>query len=93
MECPKCDAEIGRANYCGCGWKNKKPDAKEPELLVECCRQGCPNRAKVKILVDAGWDNLCLDHYDQHWKREPQPIHKRGNWTELQARLAKHFTS
>ena len=22
-ECPKCDAEIGKSSYCGCGWKKK----------------------------------------------------------------------
>ena len=70
MECPKCHAEISDATYCGCGWKKPKAKAvaEEPELLAECAYTACQTRAKVKIKVTTGWANLCIHHYEEHYR-------------------------
>jgi len=68
-ECPKCHSEIADATYCGCGWKRRK-EAKqaEVELLVECAHFSCLQRAKVKIKTTTGWANLCIPHYEEHFR-------------------------
>ena len=69
MESPKCSTEIGNAAYCGCGWKRGKASHHdEPELLIECAHIACQQRAKVNIKTPTGRANLCIFHYDEHYR-------------------------
>lgn len=34
-ECPKCKSEIGKASYCGCGWKKRSWKSGEGEKYVD----------------------------------------------------------
>jgi len=72
MECPECKTEIGRANYCGCGWsgrtKPKNDDDEKPK--VQCSHAGCEALSKVKIVTETGWANLCLMHYGDYYTRK-----------------------
>lgn len=68
MECPKCRAEIGNADYCGCGWKKPKKQEYQEPLRVECAHESCQHRAIVKIQTITGWANLCNFHYQEHYR-------------------------
>lgn len=101
-ECPKCDAEIGNAAYCGCGWKRQKARIEQPSVpSVDCAFDGCGNSAKVKILVKTGWANLCVNHYEDHFRRESQKtcnrlgldtVEKKRKWVQENKRGLKRFT-
>ena len=69
--CPRCGAAIGEAAIaCRCGWKDRETKGRpaEPELTVECAHMECQHRAKVKIRTKTGWANLCMFHYDEHYR-------------------------
>jgi hypothetical protein len=36
MECPQCGSEIGKARYCGCGWKQGKADPQKSAGVGNC---------------------------------------------------------
>lgn len=82
-ECPQCNSEIGRATFCGCGWKKYakyKPGAaaypNDPDR-VKCAHDGCFITAKVKIHTKFGWANLCMEHYEQHYVAQGRATCKR----------------
>lgn len=67
MECPECRVEIGRAKYCGCGWKMQKRMKDEPRPFVQCAHMACNTSATVYLKMPTGWANLCIPHYEQHF--------------------------
>lgn len=74
-ECPKCGSEIGRATYCGCGWRGRKQVVDNSQDLhanafVDCAHQECRLPAMCKIQTKTGWASLCKKHYDQHFADE-----------------------
>lgn len=63
-ECPECKTEIGRAAYCGCGWKrHAKAKAPIQGPRADCGYEGCGREAMCKIHTKTGWLNVCEDHY------------------------------
>lgn len=70
-ECGKCGAEIGKAAYCGCGWKRYAKSAANASELprVKCCHDTCFIDAFCKIQTPTGWANFCHAHYDEYFKR------------------------
>jgi hypothetical protein len=74
-QCPKCDQEIGKSTYCGCGWRGRRQVADNPQDLhanafVDCAHQECRLPAMCKIHTKTGWASLCKKHYDQHFADE-----------------------
>ena len=61
--CPDCGGKIGiKATRCRCGWKmpgsaqqNETP--RRPH--IQCCVEGCPNSANVRVWTKTGWANVC----------------------------------
>lgn len=72
FNCPDCSRTLHvGATYCGCGWKRRKsPFADALEVTVNCAHFNCRNPAKVKIKTKTGHANLCMAHYDQHYRDE-----------------------
>ena len=64
MECQKCGTEIGRSNYCGCGWK-KGAYVSQNNVTRDCCFEGCPNPAILSKILKTGRANLCEFHSDK----------------------------
>ena len=71
--CPDCGQEIGRATYCGCGWGKKRPEKHtgyvEPDR-VKCAYDICFRTAKLKVMTPTGWANFCMEHYENHFKKQ-----------------------
>lgn len=74
MECPKCEAEIGSASYCGCGWGRKKKADRGPEMpRVPCAFYSCArlSAARIKVMGNS-WSNFCAEHYEEHFLRQAE---------------------
>ena len=93
MECPDCTTEIGKANYCGCGWKKKAYDHKD-DPPAYCHIPRCGGRARIKILDDAGhYINVCDPHYYDHFHRAKTTIRpsQRPDAQAAAEAIAKRF--
>jgi hypothetical protein len=72
--CPECKSEIGMATYCGCGWRQgvvgKAAALSYPNdpPRVYCAHESCPHLSVVKIKTNLGWANLCMKHYEEHFR-------------------------
>ena len=88
-ECPECKNEIGRANYCPCGWK-RHAKAKGPVIgpRADCGYEGCGIESMCKIKTKTGWLNVCDDHYRiYHHAKAEQYCRELGLTTTAQKRV------
>ena len=70
MQCPDCKGEIGRAIYCGCGWKKTSLRVVGGVQDVRCAHSECGIDAMCRVKTKTGWANLCWQHYDQYFERQ-----------------------
>lgn len=63
--CPECGGRLGVAALrCRCGWSaagaaaiSHTPALQRPS--IQCCFEGCPNPANVRLFTKTGWVNVC----------------------------------
>lgn len=75
MECPSCQSEIGKATYCGCGWKAKTAKPGKGEYTIyppqaPCSHDGCFVESLCRIKTPLGFANLCERHYYAYWQAQ-----------------------
>lgn len=89
MNCPKCDAEIGNASYCGCGWKRSRVQRfEETTPRVTCGFEPCEYLAKVRIKTARGWLNVCVGHYEKYYFAQAQDACAKLGLTTVDERRA-----
>lgn len=38
--------------------------------FVQCAHEGCEHASMIKLHTATGWANLCMPHYEDHFRRQ-----------------------
>lgn len=55
---------------------------------IQCAYEPCSRPAVTRLRLKAGWENLCLHHYDRHFQQEADDFCRSQNLHTQEEKMA-----